>query len=352
MGISVDIMTLNMNRKWHPLWKEDSGKDGKATIFKQGAINPFFGIPNPLQNLFKINVLPKPGFMLKFRNYDVIHFIGEADLSFPIFSNFIKRPRLLQCVGIFRKGGIYKYYTSDRPLFGKIFKRIFTHIADKYVISSLEEKKLLIEMGVPPNKIVILPIGVDIELYRPDLTKKSETMLLFVGRIDRVKGLHILLQALPYLKTPVKLTIIGPPFDPEYMREIEEMSQAINRVGFHTVTMIGGLNSKELAPWYQKATLLVCPYIYETISNVIRESLACGTPVVSTGCHIMDDCFDGISIAQQDPKDIANVISNLLDEPQLCETLGKQGRSVIEKYFSWGSIAQDLVKLYEDTLKL
>ena len=353
-GVATDIMTFNMNKKWNPAWKEELTKDGAATVFKEGALNPFLGLPNPM-NLFTINVLPKPGFIRKFSDYDIIHFVGEADLSFPIFSYFVKKPKLFQCVGIFRKGGIYKDYTSDRVFLrarAKTFKRIFPRIADKFIISSFEEKELLTDLGVPENKIVLLPIGVDTEIFRPDPSKKTEVMLLFVGRIDRIKGLHTLLQALPYVKIPVKLTIIGPPWDPDYVREIEKMSQAINSVGFHKVTMIGGLSSTDLVPWYQKASLLVCPYLYETFSNVTREALACGTPVVSTGSHLMDNCSDGILLAQQDPRDLANVINNLLAKPQVCERLGKQGRSIIEKYFSMDSVVKDLIKLYEDTLNL
>ena len=350
LGVAADIMTFNMNKKWNPAWKEALVKDGAATVFKEGALNPFSGLQNPLFNLFRINVLPKPSFIRKFSNYDIIHFVGEADLSFPIFSYFVKKPKLLQCVGIFRKGGIYKYYNSDRAFLGKTFKRIFPRIADKFIISSFEEKELLTGLGVPENKIVIMQIGVDTKIFRPDPSKKTEVMLLFVGRIDRIKGLHTLLQALPYVKIPVKLTIIGPPWDPDYAREIGKMSQEINSASFHTVTIIGELNSADLVTWYQRASILVCPYIYETFSNVVREALACGTPVVSTGSHSIENCSDGVTLARQNPQDLANVINNLLEKPQVCERLGKQGRSIIEQYFSWDSVVKDLIKLYEDTL--
>jgi glycosyltransferase involved in cell wall biosynthesis len=105
-------------------------------------------------------------------------------------------------------------------------------------------------------------------------------------------------------------------------------------------------------PWYQKAAVLVCPYAYETHSNVVRESLACGTPVVSTGSHILENCSDGISIARQNPKDLADAINSLLEKPEVCGRLGKQGRETIEQYFSWDAIITELTKLYEDTQSL
>src|SRR3972149_9119981 len=205
LGIHADIMTFNMNKKWEPVWKEEILKDGMASVFREPAINPFPHLPNPLFSVFKTNIVPKPTFARRFNNYDIIHFVGEADLSFPVFSYFVQKPKLLQCVGIFRKGGTYKYYTFERAFLGKIFKKFFPRIADKFVISSKEEKELLVDLGVPESKTIILPIGVDTTIFQPDAAKKAEDVILFVGRMDRIKGLHSLLKALTYIEIPVKL---------------------------------------------------------------------------------------------------------------------------------------------------
>ena len=352
IGISADIMTYNMDTKWNPAWKEEVVKEGSATVFREAAFNPFHRLPNPLFNLFRINIIPKPSYMKRFKNYDIVHFISEADIGFPLFSYFIKKPKLFQCLAIFRKGGLYKYYTSERAFLGKTFKKIFPLIADKFVISSTEGKELLTDLGVPESKIALLDVGVDTEIFQPDSTKKAENMLLFVGRIYRIKGLHVLLQALPYIKTPVKLNIIGPPWDPEYVKEIEEVAQKINATGFHKVSLLGEMTQSELVSWYQRASVLVCPYVYETCSNVIRESLACGTPVVSTGSHLIEGGSDGILLARLDPKDLAKAISKLLSENEVRKRFGEEGRGVIEQYFSWESVIKDLVKLYNNLIEL
>ncbi len=350
LGIHSDIMTFNMDRKWSPKWRETITENGSTQIFREAAVNPFCNLPNPMFNIFRINLLPKPSFMNKFRNYDIIHFIGEADLSFPAFSYFIRKPKLFQCVGIFRKGGIYKYYTSERPRIGLLFKKFFPRLANKFIISSLAEKDLLYALGVPESKIAILSDAVDIQVFHPDSAKKSENIVLFVGRIDRIKGLHVLLKALTYVKFSVKLVIIGPQWDPEYFKEIVDLSSAINATGFHNVTLLGELNSSDLVPWYQKASVLVCPFVYETCSNVVRESLACGTPVVSTGSHLLENHSDGILLAHWDPEDLANAINKLLGEPAFRERFGKDGREIIERYFSWKKSIDDLVKIYDDIL--
>ena len=257
---------------------------------------------------------------------------------------------MLQCVGIFRKGGTYKYYTFERAFLGKIFKKFFPRIADKFVISSKEEKELLVDLGVPESKTIILPIGVDTTIFQPDAAKKAEDVILFVGRMDRIKGLHSLLKALTYIEIPVKLIVIGPPWDPDYVKEIEVLANSTNAAGFLQIFLLGGTGSIDLARWYQRASVLVCPYIYETHSNVVREALACGTPVVSTGSHLLEDRSDGILLSRQDPKTLAKDISKLLENHDLRERFGKEGRRVIEQLFSWESVVKDLVKTYEDML--
>jgi glycosyltransferase involved in cell wall biosynthesis len=350
LGIHSDIMTFNMDEKWNPKWTGTSAKNGKSTVFKEPAVNLFPNLPNPLFNLLRMNVLPSLGYLKKLRGYDVIHFISEADLGFPLFSYSIKKPKLLQCVGIFRKGGIFKYYMNDRAFLGKTFTKIFPKLADLFIISSEEEQELLIEMGLQAEKVRILPIGVDTEIFSPDQTKKNDALILFVGRIDKAKGLHSLIEALKYLEVPVQLAIVGPKWDPDYSRRIEEMSRQINEKGFHKITFLGSMDQSSLVSWYQRASILVCPYVYETHSNVAREALSCGTPVLSTGSHLTENGSDGILLTSREPREMANSICTFLRDKQTRDKYGRQGRKMIEEYFSWKSVIKDLVEIYEGML--
>lgn len=350
MGIHTDIMTLNMNEKWNPIWKEETKKNDLIRVFRVPAINPFPGLPNPLYTLFRMNVVPKPSFTRKLKDYDLIHFIGEADLGFPLLSYFIQKPKIMHCVGIYRNGGIYKYYMVKRAYLRNIFKKFFPNLADIYIIASTEDKKLLSDLGVPTNKILILPNGIDVQNFRPDDAKKIDNLVLFVGRIERIKGLHILIKALSYLKIPTQLAIIGPRWDAKYVKEIENMSHAMNENSIHKVKLLGAMDQNDLVPWYQKATVVVCPFLYETYSNVTLEALACGTPVVSTGTHINKNGCDGILVTPKNPRKLAKAIKKLLEDKKLREKYGTEGRKLIEKHFSWESIIKRLAKVYKDML--
>jgi len=349
-GIDADIMTYNMDKKWCPVWEEERTRDGAIDVLRMPGFNPLPRLPNPLFSLLRINVLPDPVFLKRFQTYDMVHFVGEADLSFPLFSFFTDKPRLMHCVGIYKYGGIYRYYTHQRPYLLRTFRRFFARLADKYLASSKEEQPLLTDLGIPESKVSILPLGVDTNLFRPCVVKKTENLLLFVGRIDRIKGLHILMEALPLIGFPVQLAIIGSRWDQEYVKEIEAMSQVITNKGVHKVTFLGPMNQKEIVPWYQKASILVCPYLYETHSNVVREALACGTPIVSTGTHMSEEGADGILLTSRHPEELAEAIEKLLRNKEMRERYGREGRAYVERNLSWDSIIQRLVNLYKAML--
>jgi len=350
LGIHADIMTLNMDRKWHPVWKEDIVTDGQSKVFKEPAFNPFLGVPNPLFNILRTNVIPRPSYAARFEDYDIIHFIGEADLSLPLFSRHVKKPKLFQCAAMYRNGGIYKYYMSDRAFLGPIFKRFFSKLADVFVVSSDPERRLLVELGVPFHRISVLPIGVDTKTFQHDATKKSDNLVLFVGRIEKIKGLHILLEALPHVEVPVHLAIIGSRWNAEYANYLEQLANDINQKGFHKVMFLGSINQRDLARWYQQAAVVVSPFLYEPYSNVIRESLACGTPVISTGSHLVENGSDGILLVSKDSKAVADSLNKLLNNRDMRTKLGKDGRRTIEQSFSWESISRNLVTVYEKML--
>lgn len=351
MGICADVMTLNMKEKWKPIWKEETTENGSMRIIKMPAFNPFSSTMNPLYSLIRMNVVPKPTFLRKLKSYDIIHFISEADLGFPLLSYFVKKPKIMHCCGIFRNGGVYWYYVSRRPYLRSIFMSFFPNLADTYFVYSVEAEELLAELGVSRKKTLILPYCVDTKIFRPDETKKIDNLILFVGRIERIKGLHILTEALNSLTTPVQLVIIGPKADKEYFGKIEETIKAINQRGFHEIRLLETLDPKALAEWYQKASVVVCPYLYETYSLVALEALSCGTPVVSTGTHAVEQGSDGILVTQKDSGKLANALEKLLKNKEMRKNYGKDGTKIVEQYFSEEAVAKKLVKFYESILR-
>jgi glycosyltransferase involved in cell wall biosynthesis len=348
-GVQTDVMAFNMDDKWKVVWSEKTEKNSDFKVFKVPALKPFpFISLNPLYYPLRINVMPKPGFKKKFEDYDIIHFLGEADLSFPIFSLSVRKPKIMHCVGISGLEKQFKRHTTMRELFVRIFPRV----ADLYLVFSPEEKNVLLDLGIPENKVLTLHYGVDTEIFRPDESKKLANLILFVGRIDPVKGLHVLLKSLSYLDFKTQVAIIGPATNPKYFMQIEKMRAEINKQGVHNVSYLGQMDPRGLVPWYQKATVLARPDLVgasgEGCSTL--EALACGTPVIGVTNHVVINDFNGWIIPPNDPIKLAEALRKVLTDKELREKCGKAARKRIEQEFSMKSAVMKLVKIYEDLL--
>lgn len=346
-GVSADVMTLNMNEKWNPFFWQEVNETDRFKVFKIPALNPFrFLRIHPVDWVTGTKVIPKPNFVTMFKRYDIIHFCDEGDLSLPLFSIFYRKPRIMHCLTPIAFESIRKNFFQ---------RRIFRKIADFYILSSQTQVRFFTGIGVPLCKLSTFPssCGVDTVTFKPNNTKKLDDLILFVGRLQRIKGAHILLKALSYVKIPTQVVIIGPADknDPEYAERITQMSHSINEKGFHKVKLLGGLKENEIVPWYQRATILARPDL-EGVSGGLTslEALACGTPVVGTGNDVVKNGVNGILVPPRNCEKLANAIQTLLEDKSLREQYGKEGRSIIELQFSFNSLVERLTDIYEELL--
>lgn len=348
-GIHTDIMAFNMDKKWSPIWSERIEQYDYFKVFKVPALNPFpFLRSSPLHYPLRLNVLPKLDFKRKFEDYEIIHFLGEADLSLPFFSRSIQKPKIMQCVSVPILGEQFRRHAYMK----KLFVKIFPTLANIFVVSSSEDKRVLLDLDIPPDKVLIWHYGIDTDVFRPREGMKLDNLILFVGRIDRIKGLHVFLRSLHMLKFKTQVVIIGPVSDSGYFKQINKMSLQINKEGVHTVKYIGSVNQRDLVPWYQKATVLVRPDLVGPSGAGIStmEALACGTPVIGVQNHAVRDGIDGRIIPPNNPTKLAESINVILTDKELAAKYGKEGRRIMEEEFSLKAVLKGLVRIYEDLL--
>ena len=344
-GVHADVMTFNMNRKWKPIWRK-STSNKYFTVYKVPAFaNPVGFLPiNPLLLVLGINVFPKLNFTSLFNNYDVIHFCDEVDLTFPFFSAFLKKPKIMHSLTPMAFESIRRNFFQ---------RNIFKRIAQLYIPCSFQIASYL-DIGIPQSKIVEMrSVGVNVDTFRPDESKRLDSLVLYVGRLQKIKGVHILLQAISYLKISVHLVVIGPfdQNDPIYSEELKKTAEMINAQGKHRIDLLGHKDEKELVPWYQKATLLVAPHLDQICGGLTTlEALASATPVIATGNGVVQDNVNGLLIPPNDVDKLANAISELLENKKFRRKLGIEGRRIIEEQYSWGRIVKDLIKVYEKLL--
>ena len=341
--IRTDILTFNMDKVWSPKWR------GKTEISNQGF--RIFKVPalnwTPMINAsrIKMGVNLVPGrFWNLLKSYDILHY-HVGDLSFPLFSLLSREPRVCQLHGL--------DYNAVRGNFLPRF--ILKHAGDVCLTPTEQMKNDLVRLGMPKQKIMCLPNSLDVEVFHPAGTKE-DNLLLFVGRIQSGKGLHVLLNSLHYLKQTVRLVIIGPPdWNSEYFNRMLKTIEKINLEGQHRVEYIGGKSQQDVVGWYQRASIFVLPPVaYEALGIVNLEALACETPVVATNVGGISEAVhsgeNGILVEPNDPVKLASAIQYLLDNESIRREFGEEGRKLVMNKFSTGAVVRKLVMIYERLL--
>lgn len=342
-GISTDILTFSTNAMGLPSARKIVTQEmDNSRVIRIQCCN---GI-RPLK-LVQVGMIPGP-FQSFMKDYDIIHYHNETDLSLPLFSYFVKKPKIMHCHCINVSYRFYKKNPASRQLFKKI--------SNLYIAFSNSSERMLIDLGIAQSNIRIVPNGVDAETFQPSKETKAENLLLFAGRICPSKGLHILLKSLEYIKTPVELVIIGPPLSDfsEYYTEILKLSKHMNEKTCHKVSFLGVQTKEELVRWYQQATIFVCPSLSDVFPLVNIEALSCGTPVIASNVggipEVVKNYKNGILVPAGVPIELAKAIQSLLDDEKLRNNFGREGREWVVKNFSSEAVAVHLHKIYNSLL--
>ena len=339
--VQTDVMTFNMNQIRKPRWRGRIERIDGITIYRIPALD-WIPIKHSARVTAGVNFIPSR-FTHILKNYDIIHF-HEFELSFPFFSFFAKKPKIIHLHGI-----DYDFLKRHH-----ISRFLLKHLVKVYISISKRMKKELKDLGIPENKIVYLPNSIDTSLFKPK-KGKEENMLLFVGRISASKGLHILVESLQYLKENVHLVIIGPPdWDINYHQNILKMIEKENRKGKHEIRYLGALEQTELVEWYQRASLFILPSFAEGLPVTILEALACETPVIATPVggipEIIQNYKTGILVPRNDCKKLAKAIQYLLENRDARSRMGQEGRKHVVKSYSLKSACKKLCAIYEQLI--
>lgn len=245
--------------------------------------------------------------------------------------------------------------------------------ADRLIAATpLDKNHMMWAYGAPSDKIEIVPPGVDLTRFRPIPQAEAKQFLgipvhhkliLFVGRMQPLKGTETLLRALaqvkrrePELVGDVCLSIIGgdPAQDSELeLREFERLQALRSDLGIEEmVTFLGAKDQDTLVYYYSAAEMVVMPSHYESFGMVAIEAMACGTPVIASDVgglsFSIEDGFNGYLVPGQDYKAMADKVRLLLKYPDLGEQLGEQARAWVQRY-SWVNVADEILEVFERT---
>ncbi len=252
-------------------------------------------------------------------------------------------------------------------------KRILA-CADRVIVATrAEQTQLRFLYKASDRKLEVIPPGVDTSHFYPipaDEAKQfiglkpEDRMVLFVGRIEPLKGVDTLIRAMACVRLkdhagPVHLAIIGgePDVDPADMTA--EMSRLQNLsdelcMG-QTVVFLGKRGQDTLPYYYSAAEVLVMPSHYESFGMVALEAMACGTPVIASDVgglgFLVQDGETGFTIPDGEPDTMCQKLSLLLGDAELRARMGQRAAEVALSY-DWEKIAQQIVGVYDEVARV
>jgi D-inositol-3-phosphate glycosyltransferase len=223
------------------------------------------------------------------------------------------------------------------------------------------------------NKLSIIPPGVDTSHFYPiDSSEAKEfiglqpkdRMILFVGRIEPLKGVDTLIQAMSYLsddlrnkENPVHLAIIGgePNVSPHEMSaEMKRLQKMADDLCMGSTILFLGKRAQDTLPYYYSAAeVLVMPSLYESFGMVALEAMACGTPVIASEVgglgYLVENGITGYTIPDSDPVMLSEKISLILRDHDLRGEMGCNAVAHASKY-DWGLVAKQVADVYKEVI--
>jgi D-inositol-3-phosphate glycosyltransferase len=291
--------------------------------------------------------------------YDVLHAnywvsgaVGHRlkhELDLPLVTTFHTLDRVKAEVGL----------ADDVPLRPRVEAEV-VRCADLVVASTFEEQDQLVRhYGADPARVEIITPGVDHRVFFPSDRVAARRhvglppgpMMLFVGRIQPLKGADLAVRALAELADRrTTLVIVGGPSGPDGASEVDALHALVAELGLeHRVRFVAPRPHDQLADFYRAADVCVVPSRTESFGLVALEAAACGTPVVAANVgglrFLVDHGVTGYLVDQREPRAYAELIDRVLREDS--EVMRAQAVTRSARY-RWSIAAARLRRHYDD----
>jgi len=219
------------------------------------------------------------------------------------------------------------------------------------------------EIGLNSKKIKIIPLGVSIPEISEERQKNSSPVVLFVGRLEKRKGIHILIKAIPYILKEVPNTtffIIGRDsfikdeevsfFGSKEHSYKEQLVKMLPAKCKDKVQFLGYVSSEELDRYYRMCDLFVAPSLYESFGFIYIEAMSYAKPVI--GCsvggipEVIKDGETGILVPPVDIQMLADAVIGLLKDTNRARKIGNLARTYVKEHFSRDIMVRNTIDAY------
>jgi glycosyltransferase involved in cell wall biosynthesis len=343
-GHEVTIYTSNYKLGWEYI---NSVPEARVRSFKtwlSGA--KFFITPGMVvqvkRAIKKFNIVHMHNYYT-FQNVIVHHYVKKHDI-----------PYVLQA-----HGSVATYFErgSLKRIFDTIWGYAILKDASKLIAVTPIEAERYKSMGISGDKIEIIPHGIDPTEFE-DLPPRGEfrgkyglteyqRIILYLGRINKIKGLDLLASAFAGLSGDfhnATLVIAGP--DDGYLLALERLIKQLKIE--EQVLFTGPIYGREKLQAYVDADVYVLPSSYEIFGITVLEACACGTPVIVTDRCGIANVINGRAglVVPYDKDQLTNAILHMLDDDKLRREFGEKGKLLVREKFNWEKIAEQVENIY------
>jgi glycosyltransferase involved in cell wall biosynthesis len=295
-------------------------------------------------------------------HFDLVHdnqclgsgLLGMLDDGWPLIATLHHPITVDRDLDLADNPSLYRQLTLRRWYgFLRMQMRVAAQLPRIVTVSQSSARDIASQMGVPPGRMHVVPVGVDHELFRPlpGLQRNPDLIMTTASSDVPLKGLVPLLEALAKVRTerPVELVVIGK------KRKGSKIPATLSRLGLEgAVHFRSGIDDDGLVRLYNEVALAVVPSLYEGFSLPAIEAMACGTPLLATtGGALPEVVGDGGHLVPPgDPAALADALLALLGSPERRARLGAAGRRRVLDRFTWRATAVGTAEQYEALLEL
>jgi glycosyltransferase involved in cell wall biosynthesis len=292
------------------------------------------------------------------RDFDVIHMHDFRTYQNAVSHRYAKRygvPYVLQAHGSVLE---FVQRRTQKRLYDRLWGRATLSDAAVCIALTPAEQEQYLKLGIKRDKIAMVPNGIDMSEY-VNLPNKNEfrtrqgidgdeKLILFLGRLHRIKGVDLLIKAFAKLSKKmdrVKLVVAGP--DMGALSQLKTLAGELKLTD--SVLFVGPLYGQDKLQAYVDADVYVLPSIYEAFPLTVLEACACATPViVSSACGIANLVSEFGCVVEQDAGDWCDAIYLVLNNDKTGKDLGRKGRQFVARELSWDRIVRMVEEIYRN----